>query len=216
MTLPAPGRALAAVRAPLSPPHNRVVRTLLFDEVALPSALRAQVEELRREAWPELGVSEALARRFHDPALDPMMMVLVDGERVLAALAMLHTRLRHAGEPFSVAGLSSVVTRARARGRGYGRRLVAAAHDRMASSHLDLGLFTCDRPLRGFYQRAGWHPLPGSVLVGGTAAAPFRSDEEGLDKVTMADFFSARAAARRQTFEHAEIELYPGEIDRLW
>ena len=40
--------------------------------------------------------------------------------------------------------------------------------------------------------------------------------QSGLDKVTMAAFFSAEAQRHRSSFQHAHIELYPGEIDKLW
>jgi hypothetical protein len=32
----------------------------------------------------------------------------------------------------------------------------------------------------------------------------------------MADFFSARARAARDRFACTDLELYPGDIDRLW
>lgn len=99
---------------------------------------------------------------------------------------------------------------------GHGGRLVQAAHDAMATMALDLGLFTCDRPLKGFYEKAGWHPLDGTVLVGGTPANPFPSDQPGFDKVTMADFFSARAQNAASLFRDTRIALHPGEIDKLW
>ena len=86
----------------------------------------------------------------------------------------------------------------------------------MLTSGLDLGLFTCDRPLQGFYQCAGWQLLTGTVLVGGTPDAPFPSDQPGFDKVTMGDFFSAAARREHGLFLGARIGLYPGEIDRLW
>lgn len=44
--------------------------------------------------------------------------------------------------------------------------------------------------------------------------APFPSDQPGFDKVTLAAFFDPRV--RRSDFGHARIELYPGEIDKLW
>jgi aminoglycoside 2'-N-acetyltransferase I len=110
----------------------------------------------------------------------------------------------------------TVVTHPDARGRGHGRHLVAAAGKAMAAGDLDLGLFTCDRPLQGFYERAGWHLLPGAVLVGGTRRSPFPSDQPGFDKVTMADCFSAEAQRHQRSFHHARIELYPGDIDKLW
>ena len=117
---------------------------------------------------------------------------------------------------FAAGGLSTVVTNERARGRGYGGQLVSAAREEMRAQGLDLGLFTCGRPLQAFYERAGWRVLPGAVLVGGTAQAPFPSDRPGFDKVTMADFFSAAGRAAQASFEHTRIELWPGEIDKLW
>jgi hypothetical protein len=84
----------------------------------------------------------------------------------------------------------------------------------MATSGADPGIFTCDRPLQAFYERTGWRALPHTVLVGGTPAAPFPSDQ--FEKVTMGCFFSARARASAEMFIGCRVELYPGEIDRLW
>jgi len=143
-------------------------------------------------------------------------MLLVDGGIVLAALDVLSKVIVHAGRRYRAGGLSTVVTRPEARGRGHGRYLVTAARTAMAAKDLDLGLFTCDRPLQPFYERAGWQALAGTVLVGGTRLSPFPSDQPGFDKVTMADFFSHEARRHRSSFQHARIELYPGEIDKLW
>jgi aminoglycoside 2'-N-acetyltransferase I len=52
------------------------------------------------------------------------------------------------------------------------------------------------------------------VLVGGTPAAPFPSDQ--WDKVTLASFFSPRAREAAERFAGARIGLYPGAIDKLW
>ncbi|MFJ6791356.1 GNAT family N-acetyltransferase [Streptomyces angustmyceticus] len=188
---------------------------MTFPEADVPPALRTQVAELQDEAWPP--ESPSVPGTFaHDPALRPVSMLLVDGPTVLAALDVLTKELDHDGARYRAAGLSTVVTRGSARGQGHGRRLVTAAHAAMAGMDLDLGLFTCDRPLRAFYESAGWHHLPGAVLVGGTPADPFPSDRPGFDKVTMADFFSPRARRHRSAFRHSRIALYPGEIDKLW
>jgi aminoglycoside 2'-N-acetyltransferase I len=72
----------------------------------------------------------------------------------------------------------------------------------------------CDAELKGFYGSAGWTHLPGSALVGGTPDDPFPSD--ALGKVVMAAFFTPKARVAEPTFIGAPIELYPGEIDRLW
>ncbi|MGP8296646.1 GNAT family N-acetyltransferase [Streptomyces inhibens] len=188
---------------------------MTLPEAEIPPALQTQVAELRDEAWPP--DSAAAPDTFaHDPALRPVSMLLVDGATVLAALDILTKPLVHAGRRYQAAGLSTVVTRAAARGQGHGHRLVTAAHEAMAAMDLDIGLFTCDRPLQPFYEGAGWHHLPGTVLIGGTPAAPFPSDRPGFDKVTMADFFSPSARLHRSSFSHSRIELYPGEIDKLW
>jgi aminoglycoside 2'-N-acetyltransferase I len=193
------------------------MQVVSFLEAATPPELRAQVVALQHQAWPPLNpAAMSTGTLTHDPALRPLSMLLVDGGRVLAALDVLSKELVHAGRRYLAGGLSTVVTHREARGQGHGRHLVAAAREAMAAGDLDLGLFTCDRPLQGFYERAGWRVLPGAVLVGGTRRSPFPSDQPAFDKVTMAAFFSAEAQRHQRSFHHARIELYPGEIDRLW
>jgi aminoglycoside 2'-N-acetyltransferase I len=193
------------------------VQILSFPEAATPPALRAQVVRLQHQAWPPAdGAAVPGDTLTHDPALHPRSMLLVEDGRVLAALDILTKELVHAGRCYRAGGLSAVVTGQELRGRGHGRRLVAAARQAMAAGHLDLSLFTCDRPLQGFYEGAGWLLLPGAVLIGGTRSSPFPSDQPGFDKVTMAAFFSAEAKRHQSSFHHSRIELYPGEIDKLW
>lgn len=134
----------------------------------------------------------------------------------MAALDVLSKDITHGGRVYRAAGLSAVVTDEAHRGKGYGRRLVAAAREVIARSGADVGLFTCARPLRGFYESAGWQVLDGAVLIGGTPRNPFPSDGPGFDKITLAGFFTARARRDAEAFRHSRIELYPGEIDRLW
>lgn len=167
---------------------------------------------LQEQAWP--GHQPDAPDLAHDPALRPVSMLLLDGERVVSALDILSKEIEHAGQRFAASGLSTVVTEAAERGKGHGRRLVEAAREAIERSGADLGIFTCDTPLRAFYERAGWELLPGTVLVGGTPESPFPSDR--FDKVTMARLFSHRARELAGTFVGARIELYPGEIDRLW
>ncbi|SEL04558.1 GNAT family N-acetyltransferase [Streptacidiphilus jiangxiensis] len=187
-----------------------------FAEADVPSALRAQALALQEQAWPgEPGEADDSA---HDPALRPRCLLLVDGDgadaTVLASLDVLTKEIEHAGERWTASGLSRVVTdRARQRA-GHGRALVSAALADLRADGVDLGLFTCDRPLRAFYASAGWQELPGTVLVGGTPEAPFPSDQ--WDKVTMGAFLTPRARAASAHFEHARIGLYPGPVDKLW
>jgi aminoglycoside 2'-N-acetyltransferase I len=192
------------------------VRIDVFDEAAIPDSLRAQTEQLRERAWPSCAgaVSDTASR--HDAALSPQTMLLLDDQRVVAALDILTKDSTHVGNSFRASGISAMVTDPDQRGLGHGHHLVNAAHELIASSGVDIGIFTCDRPLQRFYERAGWPLLPGSILIGGTVESPFPSDQPGFDKVTLADFFSPHASRHRSAFEHARIGLYPGEIDRLW
>lgn len=199
---------------------------LSFPEESVPRDLRRQVRDLQNEAWPPAEAGPAPAEPavdvssvdapVHDPLLRPRSMLLVEGDTVLAALDILSTKIVHAGQSCAVGGLSTVVTRRAARGRGHGRQLVAAAREAMAAARLDLGVFTCDRPLRAFYESAGWRCVPGAVLVGGTPDAPFASDRPGFDKVVMADHFTPHGRLALASFHSARIALHPGEIDRLW
>lgn len=188
------------------------MRIVTFPEAEVPRDLRLQVVAMQDEAWP-LDQPEG-STPGHDPVLRPLSMLLVERGQVLAALDVLSKEIVHGGKRFAASGLSTVVTDPGHRGKGYGRRLVAAALRVMADSGADLGIFTCDRHLLPFYERAGWEWLPGTVLIGGTPEAPFPSDQ--FDKVTMAAFFSRRALVAAQSFVGARVELYPGEVDRLW
>ncbi|MBA8927525.1 GNAT superfamily N-acetyltransferase [Kutzneria viridogrisea] len=193
------------------------MQVMVFPEEATPLELRTQVLELQRQAWPPDNASDGSEDGLtHDPALRPQSVLLVNDGTVLAALDVLCKEIVHAGRSYAVGGLSTVVTRQEARGRGHGRYLVSAARELMSTRSLDLGLFTCDRPLQAFYESAGWHLLPGTVLVGGTPRNPFPSDQPGFDKVTMGAFFSTGSKQAETSFHNARIELYPGEIDKLW
>ncbi len=185
---------------------------LAFSDEGTPGELRVQVVELQRAAWPSVNWEGPT----HDPRLRPLSVLVVDDGFVVAALDILFKDIVHAGHRFAGGGLSTVVTRGERRGRGYGRTLVSAARELMIEDGLDLGLFTCDRPLRGFYESAGWCVLPGAVVVGGSPEDPFPSDQPGFDKVTMGGFFTAAGRQAQASLQHARIELYPGEVDKLW
>ncbi|HZT91799.1 MAG TPA: GNAT family N-acetyltransferase [Gaiellaceae bacterium] len=188
------------------------MRIACFPEHEVPTELRAQVLRLQQQAWP---ADEPLeVGPVHDPLLQPISMLLLDGERVCSALDILSKTILVDGREWAASGLSTVVTDEELRGRGYGRRLVRAARDQIAASGADVGLFTCDASLSRLYESAGWELLPGTVLVGGTESAPFPSDQ--FDKVAFGAFFTAAAARARGAFVGSRIPLYPGTIDRLW
>ena len=189
------------------------MRIVSFPEAEVPPELRRQQTALQDETWPP-SRPRGLGPR-HDPRLSPVSVLLVDDKgRVLSALDILSKRIDHRGREYAASGLSAVVTAPIVRRRGYARRLVAAARELIEAGGADLGIFTCDRPLQAFYEAAGWQHLPGTVLIGGTPQDPLPSDR--FDKVTLACFFSPAAQAAAVDFVGARVDLYPGEIDRLW
>ncbi len=183
-----------------------------YPEAAVPADLRAQVLALQVEAFG--GLTPDDLGPVHDPALHPVSMLLVEDGVVLSALDVLGKQMAHAGQAWSVTGLSTVVTASGRRGQGHGRALVMAARSAMALSGADLALFTCDRALTGFYVACGFEVLDGAVVVGGTVDDPLRSDT--LAKVTLACLFSDRAVAQASAFARTDLALYPGSVDRLW
>jgi GNAT superfamily N-acetyltransferase len=189
------------------------VRVASWPASLVPAELRAQVVALQEQAWPSDDPA-VVAGVVHDPALRPVSLLLVDDGTVLAALDILSKDVIHRGRRFAASGLSTVVTDRQRRRQGHGRRLVTAAREMIRDSGVDLGIFSCDRPLQHFYESAGWGVLPGAVLVGGTPEEPFPSDR--FDKVVLARFFSAHAKSCSGWFERARIELFPGPIDKLW
>lgn len=182
-----------------------------FAEADVPAALARQVAALEAEAWPG-------STPGHDPALAPRTLLLLDDAgTVAAALSLLRKEIRLGGRTYRAAGLSSVVTRTARRGQGLGGRLVAAARAELAADPaVDLALFSCDRPLAPFYQAAGFAPLPGTVLVGGTPEEPLATDDPGFDKLVPAAFFTGTPARDRAAFTGVRVPLHPGSIDRLW
>lgn len=184
------------------------LRIVSYLQPELPAELRAEQLRLHRQAWPDTEDAS------HDPALSPLTLMLLDGKKALAVLDILSKEIEHRGQRYAASGLSAVVTDHAVRGQGHGLELVREARRTMAELGRDLGIFTCDTELAGFYQRAGWQPLPGTALIGGIREDPFTSDQ--FDKVTLGAFFTEHAREHAADFAHARIELYPGSIDKLW
>ena len=208
----------AVVTAPAQRPQTStwqtgVVRIVSRPESEVPHELRLQMVMLQDQAWPSDGPSDTAP--WHDQSLNPLSVLLLDDDDgVVSALDILSKQIAHRGKAYSASGISAMVTDQRLRGHGYGRMLATAAREMMGSSGADLGIFTCDAHLQRFYEAAGWQHLPGTVVIGGTPADPFPSDQ--LDKVTLGCFFSAKAKDAHADFVGARIELFCGEIDKLW
>lgn len=184
-----------------------------YPQEDLPLDLKAQIIAILDGEWAgDLDVEARLRRPLHDPDRRPVCVVLREGGSVLGYLAILSTVIRHAGQAYRASGLSAVITNLPYRGRGHGRQLVTAARELIAASPVDLGIFTCDPPLVGFYVQCGWVPMPHTSVVGGTRERPFLADT--LGKRTLMGFFSVHAREHRRDFAGAELylELHEGDL----
>lgn len=194
-------------------PPGSALRLVAYPEAELPGELARQVAGIEGRVWPG-------SRFGHDPALGPRTLLLVAGDGAVgASLTLLYKEVPCGGRVRRAAGLSGVVTRPEWCGRGLGGRLVAGARAELAADPaVDVALFSCDRPLVPFYERAGFERLPGSVLVGGTPAEPLATDGPGFDKEVLAAFFApgAEGEADRAALSGTRIPLHPGTVDRLW
>jgi GNAT superfamily N-acetyltransferase len=129
---------------------------------------------------------------IHDPALRPVSFCLRVGKQLVAYAGVVFLSVQLGGTTFAVAGLSGVATQPGFQRRGYGFQVVRAASNFVASSGVDLGIFTCDPGLIDFYRHAGnWQPSPSVVLVGNQNPKSLASDTLGL--TVMLRQFSDRA-----------------------
>jgi aminoglycoside 2'-N-acetyltransferase I len=191
-----------------------VIEIIVCPEAKLPDDLRTQTLKALRDEW--LGAftgAKAGRTQLNDPALHAMIFSLVVDSQLASHVSVPQKTIVHRGEPCRAYGLSGVLTVPAFRGRGYGEQVVRAATAFMEQDGADIGLFTCDPPLRTFYERCGWAVLERASLVGGTRAKPFPSN--ALGKTTFARFFSACAQARRNDFVDTTIWLDLPEGD-LW
>jgi GNAT superfamily N-acetyltransferase len=193
---------------------GQVIEVIACLEEELPDDLRRQTVEALRDEWPGAFSGEKADRtQLNDPALHAMIFLLLVDSHLASHLSVQRKTIVHRGETYKAYGLSGVLTVPTFRGKGYGEWVVRAATAFMEQDGADIGLFTCDPPLRAFYERCGWTMLEGASLVGGTRARPFPSDT--LGKITFARFFSDRAQARRNDFADTAIWLELREGD-LW
>jgi aminoglycoside 2'-N-acetyltransferase I len=191
-----------------------MIEVIICPEAELPEDLRAQTLNALRDEWPAaFSGAQADRTQLNDPELHAMICSALVGGQLASHVSVPRKTIAHRGKSYKAYGLSGVLTLPPFRGQGYGERVVRAATAFMEEDGADLGLFTCDPPLRSFYERCGWTVLEGASLVGGTRDKPFPSDT--LGKMSFARFFSARARAHEKDFAGAAIWLELREGD-LW
>jgi GNAT superfamily N-acetyltransferase len=132
-------------------------------------------------AWPGRGIEWA----------PPDWCVIgwgADGEALCHAGAVLR-EARWDDRAVKIGGVGGVKTHPAARGRGLAttavRRALAFFH---GPGDVDLGLLVCEPALIPFYERLGWRPFPGDLLVTqGRATVPFTFNRPMTTPVRLQD-----------------------------
>lgn len=185
-----------------------MVKLVTFADEALPADLKCQILAAHRAEWPD---GYAGANRLRDwvqrPWFHPLHVMLVEQGILVSYAGVAWKRLEHAGETYTAYGLSGVYTYPAFRRQGHGRRVVGAATAHIRRSDADVGLFTCDPKLTGFYSAAGWELVEGAVLRGGPRDAPVPTEER-----VMMGFFSEKGRRGRAAFASEPIVF----DDELW
>lgn len=184
-------------------------RLALYPQEVRGAAIERAILDLEATAWDRTpGETFPSAPETH-----AAFFVLLEGERAVCHVGIRRARLLHRGQSYAVCGLSEVVTHPLRRRQGLATALCLRAAEWIRAQGVDLSLFTCASERAALYGRAGWEPIPGACLVGGTREAPFRSGDLGL--VTLGMFLSPRAREHAADFAHADIVLELGR-GQLW
>ena len=139
-------------------------RLALYPQEARGAAIERAIPDLEAAAWDRTpGETFPSAPETHAASF-----VLLEGERAVCHVGIRRARLLHRGQSYAVCGLSEVVTHPLRRGQGLATALCLRAAEWIRAQGADLSLFTCAPERAALYGRAGWEPIPGACLVGGT------------------------------------------------
>ena len=195
-----------------APPLGRAKRTRIpmIQELILPSDeipphLKCQILSFLRIMWPEGFVGKNRLRDWiSSPENHSVSIVLVEHDILISHTEVVWKYLDHAGENYKAYGLSGVFTYPAFRRQGYGKRIVEKGTAYIETSDADIGVFHCDKSLKGFYASSGWIPMETAVTFVGAKDSPVISSE-----LMMMRFLSQHGKKGRPAFERAP--LYFGE-----
>jgi nodulation protein A len=127
---------------------------------------RAALKALTAAVYPPEVVVVSPGRHFHWAPPDYSVLVCTpEGELVSHVGIVVRTGTLD-GAAVKIGGVGSVKTHPQAQGRGYAsaglRRAVTALHD---DHHVTFSLLVCQEHLLPFYNRLGWLPFSGRLIV---------------------------------------------------
>ncbi len=142
------------VQIPL-PARMSTMKVRTYDEIDPDDAFRLSFLAFG-EAWS--GAKVRRVRSTDKRYFDEFALYAEERGRVLAQVVPLRFRVRLRSGVEEVGGIAGVCTHPAAWGRGYARRLMAAAHDRFRRLNLRISTLTTSRNIRGYglYSKLGY------------------------------------------------------------
>ena len=159
------------------------METHIYAPDDLPPTVRYQILSFLR-VWDTEGfVGRGRGRRWISrPEFNPVHVVLLDDDFVVAHAEVVSGTFRHNGIAYNVYGISAVFVYPDYRELGHGVGVVQSATGVIAQqTAADIGLLWCAPELRGFYLRCGWTHVEGAItLLGDTRETAQVHDAEIL------------------------------------
>ncbi|MGL5626597.1 MAG: GNAT family N-acetyltransferase [Candidatus Rhabdochlamydia sp.] len=160
-------------------------------------SLKKEFLRLINDVWPR----NIYNSRTPNLDLSPVVFFVRLEKHVVSYCVVLFKEIFHFGNTYKAAGLSYVCTQTEYRNQGYGSQIVKTATQFIENSNVDIGLFSCDTELIGFYEQHGWLLAPDvSILLGGLSSI-------ACHKAVMLQFFSLKALKDRVLFQSTVINL---------
>lgn len=145
----------------------------IIDERELAADLEAAIRQALVTCFPKDAEFFSRSRAWHGSAPSFSALVAQDG-KVIAHLGVVQRRITVGGSPVEVAGIQNVCVLDEHRGRGFCRKMLAAAMAEARSRGVDFGLLFCVAELVSVYERCGWKRLLDQPVV--------RIDSDGVEK----------------------------------
>lgn len=174
----------------------------IFQPDALPEYIRYQILSFQRSEWPQGFQGRLRGRRWIGlPDFNPVNMVLLDDDFVVAHAEIMWIDFTHAGKTYKTYGLSSVFVYADYRRMGYGKRIVETATRYIAEQgDAQIGMLWCAQRLRSFYESCGWQPMDQTRTWLGDSHAEAQIH---TDELLFMTFFDRRV--NRRAFVDADV-----------
>lgn len=143
----------------------------------IPEHIRQQIVDFLRVQWPEGFQGKNRLRNWTvNPKHNPIIFTLIEQDILISHVSVVWKHIEHEGETYKIYALSGMLTYPQFRKQGYAMKILNAAKEYMLSQDGDIIMIHSQ--LQGFYEKAGFEPMPHIVTLVGDPNNPTKSDEK--------------------------------------